>query len=1084
MRHLLSCVLCLFVLVPAWPQVNTADVVGTVTDESGAVLPGVTITVENLATKVVRTTLSDTTGNYLMALLPVGRYTLRVEQTGFRGWSVPEIVLAAGDRLRVDVRLEVGQLEQTVEVQSQAPALQSDSSSLGSLVNERAVQDLPLNGRNFIRLAQAAAGANESVPNALSSGNRPDDRRRTSSVAVNGQRDFVNNFLVDGMDNNERSIGTVVVKPAMDALAEFKVQTNLYSAELGRTAGGVINLVTKSGANEYHGSLFEFFRNDIFDAKNFFSPPGPAPKFRQNQFGGSLGGPINQNRTFFFGDYEGFRQRQGQVFVSTVPTAEMRLGNFAGINPIFDPMTLRTDPNNPAVSIRDRFPGDVIPANRLEPIAVRLLTLYPQPQRPGLANNFTHAPVKKQRDDTFDIRIDHRFSERDSFYGRYSFNDTDTFTPPHLPAVGDIEAGGDRFQFSGPALQRSQGLHMNYVHTFRPDLLAEFKAGFVRFAISSLTPNYGKDVSEQFGIRGANFDINSSGLTPMTIAGFRGIGDSNFVPLIGFNNIFQYVGSVTHIRSGHSIKTGADFRRRQFTLFQGPQPRGDFEFNANFTNDPSGAVAGSGNSMASFLLGLPALTTRGNHLVWPGMRTWELAIYLQDDWRVARWLTLNLGVRYEVFTPLVEVADRISNPDLAAGRILEAGKNGVSRSAGVATDRNDLAPRFGFAATLGRGTVLRGGFGLNFYPANYGSSAHFRNPPYVSLFSVATTPLTPINTLAEGLPLPVPTDPANPRGNLTAVALDFRSSYVQQYNLTLQRELAGDMVVSAGYVGALSRKQLSTPNVNLALPGAGAILPRRPYFSQFPNVNNITLVQTDSIANYHALQATLERRFSKGFTLMSNYTWAHAIDDTQTTAGGKPGNGPYPQLVNNRTLERASSDIDVRQRWVLMTAYELPFARNATGFAAQLVKGWQVNAVAVAQTGLTYSIANAASRANTGGGDRPHRIADGTLPEDQRSVNRWFDTSAFVPQPFFEIGNAGRNILYGPPQRQLDFSVFKDFTVTESSRVQFRAEVFNLTNTPNFGVPQQTLGTPDFGTINNTANAGPRQLQFALKLLF
>jgi hypothetical protein len=1079
MKYLLAGALCLLALAPAWAQVNTADVVGTVTDPSGAVLAGVTVTVENLATRVVRTTVSDTTGNYLLALVPVGHYTVRAEHPGFKTWSVPEIVLAGGDRPRLDVQMEVGQLEQTVEVQAQAPALQSDSSSLGSLVNERAVQDLPLNGRNFIRLAQLAAGANESVPNALSSGNRPDDRRRTSSVAVNGQRDFVNNFLIDGMDNNERSIGTVIVKPAMDALAEFKVQTNLYSAELGRTAGGVINLVTKSGTNDYHGSLYEFFRNDIFDAKNFFAPPGPTPKFRQNQFGGSFGGPIRRNRTFFFGDYEGFRQRQAQIFVSTVPTAEMRRGNFAGINPIFDPDSL--DANNQ----RTRFPNDQIPLSRIDPIAARLLTLYPEPQRPGLANNFTHVPVKRQRDDTFDARVDHRFSDADYFFARYSFNDTNTFSPPHLPKVGDIEAGGDRFQFSGAALQRSQGLHLNLVHTFRPNLLAELKGGYSRFVIQHLTPNFGKNVSEQFGIRGANFDINSSGLTPITIAGFRGIGYSNFVPIIVFNNVFQYVGSLTYVRSGHSLKVGADIRRRHFTVFQSPQPRGDFEFNANFTNDPTGAVARSGNSMASFLLGLPAATTRANHLVWPGMRHSEFGVYFQDDWRVTRWLTLNLGLRYDVFTPFVEVADRIANVDLVAGRILVAGRDGASRTAGVATDWKNFAPRFGFAATLARGTVLRGGYGISFYPANYGSGAHMRNPPFVSLFSVATTPLNPVNRLSDGLPLPLPTDPANPRGNLTAVALDFRSSYVQQYNLTLQKEIGADLVASIGYVGALGRNQLSNPNVNFAQPGPGAIGPRRPFFSKFPNVNNITRVQSDAISNYHALQATLERRFSGGLTLMSNYTWAHAIDDTQTTAGGKPGNGPYPQLVNNRALERANSDIDIRHRWVLLANYELPFGRNLTGPLALAARGWQVNAIVVAQTGLTFTVANAAARANNGGpGDRPNRIRDGTLPKNERSVNRWFDTGAFEVQPLFQVGNSGRNILYGPPQRQLDFSVFKDFRLIENYTLQFRTEIFNLTNTPNFGVPQQSLGAADFGTINNTGNAGPRQIQFALKLLF
>jgi outer membrane receptor protein involved in Fe transport len=1044
----------LFLLVPGAARAQTADIVGTVTDQTGAVVEGVTVTVENLATRVTRSALSDSAGNFLVPLLAVGRYAVRAQKAGFRAWSVPEVALAVGDRLRLDVQLEVGAVEQTIEVTAVTPALQSEVSHLGTLVNDRFVRDLPLNGRNFVRLAQLAAGAHESVPNALSSGNRPDDRRRTSAVAVNGQRDFVNNFLVDGMDNNERSIGTVIVKPAMDALAEFKVQTNMYSAEFGRTAGGVINLVTKSGTNDWHGSLYEFLRNDKLDAKNFFNPPGaPIPKFRQNQFGGSVGGP-------------------------------MREGDFAGINPIFNPLGQRPDPNRPDSFIRDRFPNDRIPASLQDPVAVRLLTLYPIPQIPGLANNFTHVPVKTQRDDTFDVRVDFNFSERDVSFARYSFNDTTTDLPPHLPKVGDIEAGGDRFQFAGPAFQRSQGLVLNHVHTFRPNLLGEFKAGYARFALLTVPPNFGKNVSEQFGIRNANFDLNSSGLTPMNIVGFRGIGDSNFVPIVIFNNVFQYVGALTWTRSGHNVKTGADYRRRQFTVHQNPEGRGPFHFNTNFTIDPTGAVARSGNSMASFLLGLPFITERRNHLVWPGMRTTDFAAYVQDDWRITPWLTLNLGLRYEFFTPFTEVADRIANPDLTAGRILIAGRDGVSRTAGVKADWNDVAPRFGFAARLPRGYVLRGGYGLNFYAANYGSGTHMRTPPFVSVFRIDTPTLEPINRLRDGLPLPAPSDPRDPAGSLTAVAFNLRSSYVQQYNLTLQKEIYSGLVGSVAYVGALGRKQLSNYDANLALPGPGPILQRRLLNRLFPRVAAITLADTFGVSNYHALQSTVEHLFKSGLNFLGNYTYARLIDDNPAVAGGKPGSGPYPQVVTNRRLEKGNSDIDVRHRFVMMANYELPFGAHRTGLAGVLAKGWQVNGILVLQSGLTFTVANASARANTGGGDRPNRVASGKLPAEQRSVARFFDTSAFVPQPLFTVGDTGRNTLYGPGQKNLDFSVGKDFYLTEQWRLQFKADFFNLTNTPNFGVPQNALGASDFGTINNTANAAPRQIQFALRLLF
>lgn len=1079
-RAVLGILVC---VLPAWSQLNTADIVGTVMDSSGAVLPNAKITAENVATKSVRMAAADSGGNFLFTLLPVGRYTVTAELAGFKTSTVPDIALAVGDRLRLDMRLEVGQIEQKIEVRAQSPALKSETSSLGTLVNDRAAQDLPLNGRNFIRLAQLAVGANESVPNAQMGGNLVADRRRTSAVSANGQRDFLNNFLIDGMDNNERFIGTVIVKPSMEALAEFKVETNLYSAEVGRAAGAIVNLVTKSGTNIFHGSLFEFFRNEKVDAKNFFARRGPTPSYKQNQFGGSLGGPIRKNRTFFFGDYEGLRLRQALTATSTVPTLEMRNGDFSGINPIFDPLTGRPNPAQAGGFLRDRFPNDRIPASRIDAVALRLLQLYPLPQNSALVNNFTMSPSKKQRDDGFDARIDQYFSEKDTFFGRYSFNDTNTEQPPQLPAVGDINPTGDSL-FPGPTLQRSQGINLNYVHTFRPTLLMELKAGFTRMGLASLPLNYGKNVSEQLGIRGANIDSDSSGLTPIAIAGFRGIGDSSFIPYIAVNNIFQYVGNVTYIHSRHSIKFGGDLRRRQVTPFQSPLAKGQFSFNSNFTNDPSGAVPRSGNALASFLLGLPASTARSKYLVWPGFRSTEMGAYLQDDFKAARWLTLNLGVRWDVFTPLAEVANRISNVDFATGRIIIAGQDGISSSAGVATDWNNFAPRFGFAATLTPRTVLRGGYGISFYTGTSGSSTAFRNPPFVSLLNITATPITPINRLADGFPAPIAGDPKNPTGNLTAVARDLRDPYVQQYNITLQQQLFSDMVLSVGYVGALSRKQVFGPNVNLALPGPGAIDPRRPYFTMFPSVANINVAGSWGTGDYHALQASVEHRFANGLNLITHYTWSHNIDDNPALNGGKPGSGPFPQLVNNWRLERGNSDVDLRHRWVFMANYELPFAKGASGMMRAVAHGWQMNAIAVLQSGLPFTVSNAAPRANTGGGDRPNQIASGELPASERSVTRWFNTSAFVPQPLYQIGNTGRNTLFAAGQKNLDFSLFKDFPIAEHGKLQFRTEVFNITNTPNFGIPGSALGAATFGVISDTGNALPRNIQFALKYLF
>jgi hypothetical protein len=1083
-KCLVFAVLAVLICGPSFAQITTADLVGSITDASGAVLTGVTVTAESASTGLTRKATTDASGNWTITLLPIGTYQLRAEKSGFKAATASNIVLAAGDRLRVDMTLELGSVQQSVEVSAVAPALQADSSSIGQLVSSNAVENLPLNGRNFIRLAQLAPGANESVQNAMSSGNRPDDRRRTSSISVNGMHDYANNFMIDGMDNNERAIGTMVLRPSMDALAEFRIQTNLYSAELGRTAGGVINLITKSGTNEFHGSVFEFLRNEDLDAKNFFAPAGPPPMDRQNQYGGSIGGPIRKNRLFFFADYEQFRYNLGQIFTSTVPTDAMKAGNFSGTAGIFDPLSLASDAGAPGGFTRARFANDVIPLSRMDPAAVRAAALYPSPQRAGLANNYTYVGNKTQRDDTADIRIDDHLSDHDTLYGRFSINDTNTHIPSQLPASNGIQVGGDTNAYPGQALQRSQGIQLNDVHIFGPDLVLELRAGYLRYALQSLPINYGLNVSQQLGIPNANFSLQSSGMTAFIPSGYRGLGDSNFIPELDYNNTFQYNANVTRIIGSHTLKFGADLRRRQINFASSNQPRGNFSFDANFTNDPSGRTPGSGNSIASMLLGYPSATTQNVLLINPGLRSWEFGGFAQDDWRLTHRLTLNIGLRYDVFTPFTEVRGSLANADLQTGTMLIPGQNGVSDTGNLKTDWKQFAPRFGFAYTISPKTVLRGGYGISYFPSNFGANSQlFRNPPYVSLYTVATTTLNPVNRVSDGFPVAVPVNPASPIGSIIADSLDLRPSYAQQFNITVQREFAG-FVATAAYVGVLTRHQTVDYAADIGYPGPGPIAPRRPYYNQFPNVSGITLENSDAISNYHALQLSLEHRFSRGLTAQSTYTYGHSIDDGQPIGGGKPGSGPFPQLVNNRALERGNSDIDIRQRFVVMADYELPFARAARGLTRFVFSGWIANAVLVAQTGVPFTVTNSTARDNTGGGDRPNRVASGILSPDQRTVRRWFDTSAFVPQPLYTIGNSGRNILQGPPLRQLDFSLFKQFRPTERFALEFRAESFNLTNTPNLGIPAAALGAANFGTISDTGNSQARQLQFALKLLF
>jgi outer membrane receptor protein involved in Fe transport len=1051
----------------ATAQIRTADVLGVVSDTSAAAVPGASVTIKNLATNVERTVSTDGTGNFLFTLLPPGRYTVRAELPGFKAWTVPEVTLAAGDRLTLDAKLEVGGAQETVNVTAEAPVLQRQSSTLGALVDERAVQDLPLNGRNFITLAQLAPGAADSTIGFATGGNSPDDRRLSSQVAVNGQYAWANNFMIDGMDNNERFIGTVIVKPSVEAIQEMKVQTNLYTAELGRTAGGAINLITKSGTNEFRGSAYEFYRNERLDARNFFAAQ-KAP-YRHNQFGGSLGGPLQRSRTFFFGDFEELRVEQGQTFISTVPTLAMRDGNFAGVARIFDPLTTNCVGT---VCTRAEFAGGQIPANRLDAIALRVINLYPGPTNNQLANNYTTNASQTLDQDTFDIRIDHRLSEANSVFGRYSFADIRSFFPPAI-AIGDGS-------FAGPSDQNTHGAQVNYIRTLSSRSVVELRGGWSRFYIGSVPVNYGTNLSEEVGIRNSNVNLRSSGLAPFLPSGYRTIGDGSFVPEFNTNDVYQIGGSVTNQRGPHSIKIGTEYRRRHVNQTQSPFPRGRFQFNPTLTVDnPLNPSAGTGHSIASMLLGYPSLVDRQLQIVDPEYRYWELGVFVQDDVRVTPWLTANLGLRYDYYSPLTETQNHISNVDLSTGRIIVAGQDGVSRTAGVNEDWVNLAPRLGFAATVNDRTVVRGGYGVSFVPPFMGSPGAMRNPPLISLFSSVPAAITPTANIADALPEVVPADPSNPVGSLNAFGFDFQIPYVHQFNVTLQRELPLRLVGSVSYVGQRGEKQFlpnSSPDLNAPTPGnPGTVQQRRPFAAQLPRATNIFVYGPWAETRYNALQLSVERRFRSGFGAVANYTLAHAEDNFE-----------FRPTAEGGVFLWADSNLDIRHRFTVAANYQLPFAENAAGVVAALAKGWQLNLIGQAQTSTPFSITNNADIAGTGGPgttpDRPNLVGDPNLPSSERSVRRWFNTAAFARQPVGTFGDIPRNSMRGPNMVKFDLSAAKTLEFPRGMNVQFTAQAFNVFNHTSLGLPNGQLGSPAFGTISTAGP--PRQMQLAAKLMF
>ena len=1057
---------------------GTGDIVGRVTDTSGAVLPGVTVTAQNEATTIARTTITSETGDYTFTLLPIGAYTVKIELAGFQSVS-SRVELATGDRTRVDARMQVGTVEETVAVTSDAPLLQTDTSTVGALINEKTVQDAPIPGRNIIRMVQMIPGASEGALSSLANGTRPDERRQTSSVSINGVNDVLNNQLVDGMDNNERTIGTVGIKPSIDAIAEVKVQTNIYSAETGRTLGGIVNIITKSGGNQYHGSAFEFARNDRFDSRLFFATTKPI--MRQQQFGGSLGGPIKTNKTFFFADYEGYRQTQGVPVVITVPTLKMRSGDFSELSQII---------YDPTRTPRTPFPGNIIPADRMNPIAKTYMQMYPLPTAPGLANNFSYTGLRTQNNHVTDIRIDHRFNERDSIFARYSYNKTDTVTPSLCPPVtigGNkidptcIVGGAATGAYSGPNYTTAHNVVGSWIHVFSSTLVGEFKGNYSKPDILSLGPNYKSNLGDFLGIKNAydgtplTSGVPLMEMRPTTIAA---VGETQWVPLQTYNRTSQVAASITKATGSHNLKIGGGVIMRRFGVLQSNSAQGLFGFDSTVTNSGTGS---GGYAVATFLLGYPTDIRRLYTPFKPWYHSDEPSFYFQDDWHTTSWLTLNLGIRYDIFGPLSEAYNRLSNWDPATKKLLVAGKDGVSKTSGVHTDFGNVGPRAGFSAMLPHKMVLRGGFGLAYYPNNKNAGAFMKNPPFIANYgpvtSTAASNGVPNLFLSDGLPPVVYSSPLDPLGNVIGTDLHFKSDRAKQFNLMLEKEFGGN-VVSAGYIGARGDRLQQGVNFNLAPPGPGAIDPRRPYAPLYPRMANATVLMNVASSTYNAAQFVFNRRYKDGLTLTTHYTWAHA-QETRLT--------PWDFSLSETG---DTPNFDIRHHWVLTSNYELPWGKNLTGIAHGFLSNWQLNASASWQSGVAFTIVNAASRTNTGaatggvGPDRPMLIGNPVLPKSQQTIQRWFNTDAFAAAPQFTPGNIGYSLLHGPAQRRLDLSIFKDLPVSESSKLQLRAECYNVTNTANFYLPDNNFGSSGFGSISSTGNSIPRQMQFGIKYLF
>jgi hypothetical protein len=1128
----------------AFGQLTTADILGTVTDASGAVIPNAQITLTNLGTQEKRTITSNAAGDYTFTLLPVGHYSIAVKAKGFKSFSTSDLAVEAGDRARADAHMDLGAEDQTVTVEASTPLLQADSATVSSTVTAKAVQDLPLNGRNFVQLVDLVPGANEGQGNSLSSGGRPDDRRTNAAgLSVNGQDESLNNWVVDGVDDNERIIGTVGIKPNVEGIQEISVQTNSYAAEAGRTAGGVINIVTRSGTNQFHGSAYEYFRNDALDARNVLQTTGAKPELRQNQYGGSIGGPIWKDRTFFFFDFEGLRQVSGTTDIGTVPT----MSEWDAINSQngLTPQSLLSTTNGTA-------------GHAIDPVALAYLKLFPQPTNSSLTSNLVISPNKIQNSKTYDSRVDHKFNDNNLFFGRFNYNDVYTFTPPAFGTVNGVQISGSRWNYDGPATDIAQQYAFGYTHIFTPNLLLDLRAGFTRINNLSLPLNFGTNIDQAMGFPASmtGFSPYADALTPVSIGPFGDIGDGAYVPLNDIDNTFQYAGSLSWTKGNHNFKAGLSLIRRQARNVQSADADGAYQFNLP-TDTNANQLTQQNNQIASTLVGAFQSESRNFNLDPPDYRTWEPSGFAQDSWKVSPKLLLLLGVRYDVFTPYTEAHNHISNFNFPEALTLTnatvsqalqiAGVNGVNSQLNIPTIHSNIAPRLGFSYSLTPTTVLRGGYGLSYFPGNYTSNADLKNAPFTSVFSPACQSNLAVQiemnvlgklpagsnpacstiagvpgTLDTGLPTPVAPNVSNITNitglSFTAMAPNFRPAMMQQFNLQVEQQY-GANVLTIGYVGNIGQHlPESINNINQPAPFNPITNPngaRRPLDAIFDpttpadsNLAGVSYMQSEGISNYNALQTSFQRRFNHGLAFDANYTWGKALADISSFSqqGDQGWSNANPNQI--RQIEYGKSDDDIQNRFALSLNYEEQFGKEFTGIKKAVLSGWNTNMIMVWQSGKPFSIVSSGQGAddpvesdgntygfnnravpqNSGGLDRPNQIADARI--SNKTLSHFFNTAAFAPQPLGTVGTTQRNSMVGPDFRHVDLSLFKTFPVTERVNVQFRIESFNISNTPSYYMPNtngpgQSFGNAGFGEITNVdPNYNPREFQFALKAMF
>jgi Carboxypeptidase regulatory-like domain len=1186
----------LFLILPCWmsAQVDTGSISGTIKDTSGGTIAGAKVTLINEGTGVSITTTTSSSGEYSFSPVKIGHYSVSVEFSGFRKVQQNNVTVDVQQKVVIDVSLPPGQSQEVVEVNAAPPALQTQDASVGQVIEERSVNALPLNGRNFTLLAQLSAGVTQDQADTRGLG-------ASGSFAANGLRPAQNNYLLDGLDNNANLVdflnGTAyAVRPPVDAIQEFKVETNNYSAESGRSAGAVLNATIKSGSNQFHGDAWEFLRNDKFDAANFFENSGGIPKgeYRQNQFGATFGGPIRRDKTFFFMDYEGTRIRQAVPSTNTVPTALERssgytslsellsqggtrtdvLGRTYPLGQVFDPSTTRAvtcgvaDPVTgitapctgvPAGTqlgfVREAFPGNILPAERLDPNAIKLLNLFPAPNLPGLFNNYAANPVLRNNADQFDVRVDHNFSQKDNIFGRVSFVDNPTFIPGPFGGIAD----GGSFS-SGDQEARSINTVVSETHMFSPTLINEVRAGYNRISSSRLQPNANTaGIPDSFGIPGIPQGNSNGGLGSIFISGLNTLGSNQFLPSIELSTTSQVTDNLTKAHGRQTFKVGFQYQRLGFNILQPPSGRGTWSFSGVYSEIPS--TSGGNTGLAQMLLTPIPGTVPGaanfvggadsinaSNIATTSMKRNYYAGYFQDDIKVKPRLTVNLGLRYEYFGQLTENYGAQSNflpaaavggvstflltqkrcntpfsPDFLAAATAENISITCSNQSGLGVSQKaNFSPRVGFAYKVMQKLVVRGGYGIFYGGFENSALLTYNNFPFqFNLNYPNQTPNAPITfangaigTLETGLTAIPLTPAAAEPGGVGLIGEDYKNKtpYTQGYNVTTQYQLTENDTVQVGYVGNTVRHLAvyvnpNTPREILPL-GLNALS-----FSPYPDFSGSTYTSFAGNSHYNGLQTNYEHRFNAGLNVLANFTWSSCLTDAVDVLNNTSLTGYRAPFLPGFGIHRdyGRCDFDIDKVFHLSGSYDLPvgkgrkFLHDSGRLVDAVLGGWATNWILTLQDGQPGTVPCATST-TSGFGCYAIRVPGQNPDAGPHNVNQWLNPAAFATPPeattigqtdYSPLGGGPSNFR-GPGFHRLDFSLFKQFAITERFRLEFRSEFFNLTNHPNFSNPgfagNGVVAAPgsldytnsNFGKITSTRDGqnDQREIQFALKLYY